>query len=83
MGNWDDSLGSPIAILTAIKTNRSLFLLHKYIRSFPLGLQRNIQNHTEQNRTEISNLQEKVLMDGASWERGTSHKGHQPGGEAR
>lgn len=75
MGTGDDSLGSPAATRAAVRTNRSLSLLHKCIKSFPPGLRRNVRNRTEQNRTEISNLEEKELMDGASWKRGTPPSG--------
>ena len=64
MGKGDDLLGSPIAIPAAIKTNRSLFLLCKCIKSFPLGLRRNAQTCTERNRTEIPSLQGKEFMAG-------------------
>lgn len=83
MGNWDESLPSPVAIPSAMKTNRSLFLLCKCIRSFPLSLQRNTKNHTEQNRRETSILQEKELMDEASRESRTPRRGHRAPGEAR
>lgn len=68
------SLGSSIALPEAINTTRSLFLIYKYIKSFPLGPQR-MQGHMEQEQANIQSMR-GGLKGAAPFERGTPCKGH-------